>query len=124
MTFVLLTIKPVYAEAILNRSKKYEYRKTIPDQKSPYIVYLYASDPVKQVIGKVRVPRVFSGRPYQVVHETIDETPHEPKEVLDYFGYIDEGHALELKDPKRIDGPTLEELREQDHAPGQNFRYV
>lgn len=51
---ILLPIKPVFAEAILSNKKKYEYRRKIckrPINK----IYIYATSPVKAIIGEVEV---------------------------------------------------------------------
>lgn len=48
---VLMSIKPVYAEKILNGEKLFEFRKR-PFLKSVERVVIYASSPVKKVIGE------------------------------------------------------------------------
>ena len=51
---IVLPIKPVYASKILNGEKKYEYRKHLCCENIDKI-YIYATAPVKKIIGEVKV---------------------------------------------------------------------
>lgn len=54
MSAILLPIKPPYIEQILHGEKKYEYRKRLC-KKEINKIYLYATNPVKKVVGEVTV---------------------------------------------------------------------
>ena len=49
---VLLSIKPEYASKILDGTKRYEYRRAIFKRTEVTTVVVYASDPVRKVIGE------------------------------------------------------------------------
>lgn len=51
---IILSIKPIYAEQIFSGEKKYEYRKRLCTENIDKI-YLYATCPVKKIIGEVEV---------------------------------------------------------------------
>ena len=51
---IVLPIKPDFAYAILSGKKKYEYRKRLC-KKDVNKIYIYATAPVKMIIGEVRV---------------------------------------------------------------------
>lgn len=51
---IVLPIKPIYAERILKNEKKYEFRKKICNSNIDKI-YLYATNPVKRIVGEVYV---------------------------------------------------------------------
>lgn len=51
---IVLPIKPIYAEKILNNTKKYEFRKKICSDNIDKI-YLYATVPVKGIVGEAMV---------------------------------------------------------------------
>lgn len=51
---IILPIKPIYAEKILNNTKKYEYRKKLCVDNIDKI-YLYATAPVKGIVGEAVV---------------------------------------------------------------------
>lgn len=57
---ILMSIKPEYANQIFLGSKKCEYRKRI--LKQPFKrVYVYASSPVKRIVGYIDVDYVLQG---------------------------------------------------------------
>lgn len=51
---ILLPIKPVYANKILERTKKYEYRRKIC-KKDIHKIYIYATAPIKKIVGEAVV---------------------------------------------------------------------
>lgn len=53
-TNIILPIKPVFANKILSGEKKYEYRKKLC-KKEIHSIYVYATAPIKMIIGEVEV---------------------------------------------------------------------
>lgn len=51
---IILPVKPVFADKILNGTKKYEYRKQLC-QKEIDKIYIYATSPEKMIVGEVEV---------------------------------------------------------------------
>lgn len=51
---IILPIKSVFAEKILNGEKKYEYRKKLC-KRSIDKIYIYATVPVKKIVGEAEV---------------------------------------------------------------------
>ena len=51
---IVLPIKPSYADKIISGEKKYEYRKRLCKDSIDKI-YIYATSPVKRIIGEVKV---------------------------------------------------------------------
>ena len=51
---MILPIKPVFADKILSGEKKYEFRKKLCSKDIDKI-YIYATAPVKKIIGEVKV---------------------------------------------------------------------
>lgn len=58
MSYVMMSIKPGYADLIFSGIKAVELRRTAVNIKPGDIVFVYASAPVKAVIGKFQVDRV------------------------------------------------------------------
>jgi predicted transcriptional regulator len=56
-TVVLLPIKPEYAQPIMDGTKRVEFRKTVFSQEPTHVV-IYASSPVKKVVGYFEVDTV------------------------------------------------------------------
>ena len=51
---IILPVKPIYAEKIISGEKKYEFRKKVCIENIDKI-YLYATSPIKKIIGEVEV---------------------------------------------------------------------
>lgn len=66
---VILSIKPKYVEQIINRSKKYEYRKRIFKQ-SVNKVYIYESSPTKRIRGYFYYTGTLEGTPEEIWNRT------------------------------------------------------
>lgn len=54
MKNIILSIKPEFVEKILSGEKKYEYRKKVCKE-SVEKIYIYATAPIKMVVGEVVV---------------------------------------------------------------------
>lgn len=120
---VLLSIKPEYAEKILVGEKKYEFRRTV--FKNPMIktVVIYASSPVKKVIGEFEIDYILSLDIGELWHKTMRYSGID-KEFYDSYFYGKEiGHAIRVK--KAIRYYKYLELGDYDvkYAP-QSFIYI
>lgn len=69
MSQMLLSIKPRYVKQIVAGKKKYEFRKFHCREDIDTIV-IYATAPVKQVIGEVTLLKIIEGDIEYVWHET------------------------------------------------------
>ena len=69
MQKAMMSIKPQYADMILSGKKKYEYRKNM-SKRSIDVIVIYATAPVKKVVGEVEVVGVVYGNPRLVWHQT------------------------------------------------------
>lgn len=122
---VALSIRPEHADAILDGDKRWEYRRVAPAVEPPYRVVLYATAPVQAAVGACWVNAVRSGPPATVVVRTVDETPHDPDDVLDYLEGCGTAHALRVMGPRRFDSSVERStLEAAGVAPTQNFRYL
>ncbi|MBO5662260.1 MAG: ASCH domain-containing protein [Alphaproteobacteria bacterium] len=71
MVTILLAIKPEFVEKILNGQKKFEFSRRIPSANVDKII-IYATAPVKKVVGVARVREIISMSPndlWNVTHE-------------------------------------------------------
>lgn len=116
---VLLSIKPEYAEAILNGSKWFEYRRTAWERKDVYTVVMYATRPVKKIVGEFELGRLSYGT-LEEVWEWTNNFPGMSKADFDkYFKGKDHGYAIGVSVTKRYEKP----LTLKRHPP-QNFMYL
>ena len=58
MTAVLLSIKPEFAKKIFAGTKKFEFRKSIFKYQNINKIIVYASSPVKKVIGEFLIDKI------------------------------------------------------------------
>lgn len=126
---ILLSVKPFYLDKILNGSKIIELRKRVgvsfrPDTK----IYLYASSPVKAIVGTVSLKAVEK--------VPLDETTYEKHNIFnkacisesdfnDYFSHSDSCYFLHIEYPKLANSPVpLRKLRLMEIIPPQSFCYL
>jgi predicted transcriptional regulator len=64
--FLFLSIKPEYANKILNKQKTIELRKNRPNVKTGDYVLIYATVPVKAVIGLGKVKSMIDTTPLEM----------------------------------------------------------
>ena len=57
---VLLSIKPEFVEKIFAGTKKYEFRKSLFKRRDVKCVVIYASAPIKRVVGEFEIDDILS----------------------------------------------------------------
>lgn len=60
---VLLSIKPEFAEKILNGTKKFEFRKGIFKNNNITTVVIYATMPVGKIVGQFSIDEILKNDP-------------------------------------------------------------
>ncbi|WP_294216101.1 ASCH domain-containing protein [uncultured Chryseobacterium sp.] len=98
---VILSIKPIYAEKILNGEKIFELRKSIFRKNNIEKVIIYASSPISKVIGEFEID--------SILHHDINELWKKTKEnngvgksfFNEYFENREKGYAIKIKNTKR-----------------------
>ncbi len=121
---VLLSIKPEYAERILNGSKRFEFRRALFQRPAVESVVIYATMPVGKVVGEFEIDGVVDLEPASLWAET-EAGAGITREFFDeYFRGRERGFAIRVKNPKRYDQPRdLKEHTGLSTAP-QSFCYV
>lgn len=122
-TAILLSIKPKFAQAILEGTKTYEFRRTIFKNDIKKIV-IYASSPTQQVIGEISVEQIITKSIKELWRLTKRGAGIDYDYYMDYFTGKDRGCAIKLFNPHRYDNPKyLREHFNVQHAP-QSFIYI
>lgn len=93
---VLLSIKPRYVEAILKGDKRYEFRKNIFRNKDVENVYIYATAPVKKLVGFFKVGDILEDHPVCLWDQLQEFSGLDEKEFFNYFGDNKRGFAIEI----------------------------
>lgn len=98
---VLLSIKPKYAELILDGEKKYEFRRAIFKNPSVKKVVIYASSPISKVIGEFEIDDILSLKLTELWEHTMTHSGIDKEFYDSYFTGKDIGHAIKVKSVKR-----------------------
>jgi predicted transcriptional regulator len=121
---VLLSIKPEYAEKILNGTKRFEYRKAVPRNESVRTVVIYATMPVGKVVGEFEVGGVLCEKPKDLWKRT-KEASGITREFFDsYFDGREQAMAIAVKKPKRYTTPKSLKDVSGSISPPQSFQYL
>lgn len=120
---VLLSIKPKYAEMILNGEKQYEFRRVI--FKSPAVkkIIIYASSPINKIIGEFEIDYILSLNIPELWIRTMKYSGIDKKFYDNYFNGKNVGHAIKIKNVTRYS--KHKELREfKIKCAPQSFAYI
>jgi predicted transcriptional regulator len=121
---VLLSIKPEYAEKILNGTKRFEYRKAAPRNADVRTVVIYATMPVGKVIGEFEVAGVLRERPDVLWRRTRTASGISRQFFDEYFSGRDKAVAFAVSKPKRYPKPLMLEDVSGSVTPPQSFQYL
>ena len=124
---VVLSLKPRFAEAILSGAKTVELRRTVPKIVVPTRALLYATTPVRALIGTCIITRVQSAELEVLWRECGPRSALRYHEFLQYFEGLDVGTALTLIQPRAFRRQvSLQDLRARPRSfrPPQSFAYV
>ena len=123
-TTVLLSIKPAFAESILNGTKSVEFRRVIFKSKSVTKVILYASHPVKKVVGEFEVYDILSLKIDLLWEQTSRHAGIDKNYFYSYFSGKSVGHAIKITRPRRYKNPVDLAEGYSVRRPPQSFQYV
>lgn len=120
---VLLSIKPEFAEKIFNGTKKYEFRRSIFKNPNIQTVIVYASSPVKMIIGEFNIEAIIKDDLEFLWHKTKKHAGINKEFFLSYFRDKKEGFAIEIHDFKKYSQP-LNLYQEYKMVAPQSFAYI
>ena len=121
---VLLSIKPEYAEKILDGTKRFEYRKALPRDEAVKTVVIYATMPVGKVIGEFEVGGYVCDTPEKLWRETRGASGISRAFFMEYFAGHAEARAIRVGSTRRYAKPkSLHDVSGSSTAP-QSFRYL
>lgn len=120
---VLLSIKPQFAELIFNGIKKYEYRRHIFSERNIQKVVVYASSPVKKIVGEFGIEDILYDDINALWINTRNNAGISKKYFLQYFANKSKGYAIKISTIKAYDIPLhLNSVRIS--TPPQSFMYL
>ena len=124
---VMISVKPEYALKIISGEKTIELRRKFPvDHIEGGIALIYASSPIKKIIGYAVIEQV-KELTLNSLWKTCGKQACVKKSFFtSYFNGLESGYGISLKDPKKLRVPLgIERMRSEFlfSAP-QSFRYI
>jgi predicted transcriptional regulator len=125
--FLFISIKPKYAFKIINMQKTIELRKSRPNVKNGDYVLVYATVPIKAVLGFGKIKNIIETSPAKMWEENSANLGIDKESFDNYYSSSNRAIGIEissickfkvgflLKDIKRL-YPTF--------TPPQTFRYI
>jgi len=122
---LFISVKPQYANAILDGTKTVELRRTRPNLPDGSLVILYSSTPTRAVVGWAHLAGVREGTPIEIWDEYGAAAAIEELDYDAYFDGTDQAFALELDSVVAAVQPIpLSVIRSIGIQPPQSWRYV
>lgn len=123
---LLLSVRPRYAEAILNGAKTAEIRRQRPAVHPGTLVVIYATKPVGAIVGTARISHISSGNPSDMWEEHNQSTWITRAEYDAYLTDTETAYLLFLRRVQRLEPLlTLERIRSATaFQPPQSYRYL
>ena len=122
MSTMLLSIKPKYANVILQGEKEYEFRKKRCRDGVTKIVF-YSSSPQKQVVGEAEIEEIIEGSPTKIWEIAKHAAGITRKAFYDYFRGRHTAVAYKLKNVVVYEEPKELSDYRISHAP-QSYVYL
>jgi predicted transcriptional regulator len=121
----LLSIRPKYAEAILDGEKKYEFRKSI-FSKNVYIekIFIYSTNPEKKIVGAFQIERIIEDRPSNLWDNLGAYSGLNSSEFFGYFRDNKIGFAIKIKNFEKFENPIDPHNIIPNFIPPQSFYYL
>lgn len=121
---IVLSIKPQYAELILDGSKTVEFRRVWATERVDTIA-IYASAPVQRLVGVVKVTEVVRAKPTTLWNYCSSRGGGLSKaELSAYLDGKDTSFAVLLMDARRLFQSIDPRKVIKDFLPPQSFRYL
>lgn len=122
--YLLISVKPVYAEKIKAKEKSIELRCSSPKVSSGDILVIYESSPVQRVTAYCEIESVISMPPAKLWELVKEKAGIAWKAFEDYFSGKKEGVGIYLKDVKTLSSPQPLSVISKDFSAPQSYRYI
>ena len=122
--YVLMSIKPIYAEMIKSGKKTVELRRVAPKVRAGDILVIYESSPVKRVTSYCEIESVIIAEPDGLWEMVRNEAGLTYDSFTDYFNGKLQAVGIKLGKPQMLkDSKVLSVVSEKLQAP-QSYRYL
>ncbi|OBY86656.1 ASCH domain-containing protein [Delftia sp. JD2] len=121
---VILSIKPAFAEKILDGTKRFEFRKCGFTSLDVETVVIYATKPVGKVVGEFSIVEVHKDEPSRIWEKTKDHAGINKRFFDEYYQNRDTAYAIAVGTVTKYDEPMELATLGPDITPPQSYRYL
>lgn len=119
----LLSIKPIYVEAIFTGEKRVEFRKRRFARPVEAIV-IYATSPIKKVVGHFRISQIYEGSPKDLWREYHSVGGIRPEAYWSYYKNSKTGVAIGIASLMALKHPISLNVLIGTNIPPQSYSYL
>jgi Uncharacterized conserved protein len=124
--YLFIAVKPEYANKLISGQKDIELRKMRPHVQQGDYVIIYASAPIKAVIGFGKIKQIIECNPKSLWERYSDRLGINKQSYFSYYDGYHKAIGIEFDMIKSVTPIRLEDLRKVDpnFQPPQIYRYV
>lgn len=124
--YLFIAVKPEYANKLISGKKDIELRKMRPHVKQGDYVIIYASAPVKAVLGFGKIKQIIECNPESMWERYSNRLGINKQSYFSYYNGYHKAIGIEFDMIKSVSPIRLEDLRKVDpnFQPPQIYRYV
>lgn len=122
---VLMSIYPKHIEEIFKGMKKFEFRRKIFKNKNVDTVIIYATVPIKKIVGEFKIKNIIYDTPENLwkLHHKNDEESY--KDFLNYLKNLEKAYAIEITNIIKYSTPLeIKDLLPNLKKIPQSFMYI
>jgi predicted transcriptional regulator len=120
---VILSIRPRHAQAIMDGTKRFEFRRRIFKNTEIDTAYIYVTSPVQKIVGMIVISRIIETDLPRLWKLSSKYSGLEKEEFLSYFEGLEKGFAIEIGCVKVFDDPIDPKIILPGFIPPQSFCY-
>ena len=121
---IILSIKPDFVKEIFSGRKKYEYRKSVFNNKEVNSVIIYCTMPVGKIVGEFSIDCVECEEPSVLWEKTKNFSGISKEFFDDYFDGREKAYALKIASYKEYKNPINPSNIIRSFIAPQSFKYV
>lgn len=122
--YVLMSIKPVYAELIKSGEKTVELRRVLPKIKDGDVIVVYETTPIQRITMTCAVKGILSCEPHELWRDVRRQACVDYESFEKYFQGKEVANGIRMGDVKLLSRPLkLDEVIGTRHAP-QSYCYL
>jgi predicted transcriptional regulator len=125
--FLLISVKPEFANKILSKKKRIELRKNKPNAHIGDYVLIYSTQPRKSVIGFAKIKNIIDCTPNEMWKNREEYLGIDKQRFFDYYNGQKKAIGIELSDVCNLKvNITLQEIKNSypKFNPPQTYKYI